>query len=590
MDLMTQKKTIEFIYDIIEKKNSNISFVKYKPEKESFKLFEDSIEPLPRSTPEEQGISSKYLENFYNELKNIDELNVHTIMILRNGNVISEGSFKPYKTNMWHVTHSLCKSITALAIGLLIDDKVLSLNDKLVKIFEKKVNPIIFLKQKDITIKHLLSMTAGVSFNETGAVTENDWVKSFLESNVKFEPGTKFFYNSMNSYMLSAIVKEVTGRGILDILKERIFKYLGINKIYWEKCTKGIEKGGWGLYICPEDMAKLGQLLLQKGNWKGKQLISKKWVEIMTSKKVDTPIENCKYGYGYHVWIAGRKNSYQFNGMLGQNVIVYPDINMVIISTAGNNEFFPNCKFIDLIEKYFVKDFSLKENILPKNNKDYKSLLNIENTLGEKNTNKKLKEKVMNFIKKNKNLEMFKEINKKYYKMEFSAVSILPLFIQALHNNYSKGLSEIGFFIEDNEFFILIKEGNNEYLIPIGFENTKYKELNINEEFYIVGCDGEFTTDEEETLVLKLRISFIETSNTRFLKKFFYKDEILTKWSEIPGMKLIMGGVSSLLSGEGKNLIMNTLVSKTNSEYITYKIKSAIEPEVKGKLKNKGGI
>ena len=85
-------------------------------------------------------------------------------------------------------------------------------------------------------------MTAGVSFNETGAVTENDWVKSFLESNVKFEPGTKFFYNSMNSYMLSAIVKEVTGRGILDILKERIFKYLGINKIYWEKCTKGIDR------------------------------------------------------------------------------------------------------------------------------------------------------------------------------------------------------------------------------------------------------------------------------------------------------------------------------------------------------------
>ena len=298
MDLMTQKKTIEFIYDIIEKKNSNISFVKYKPEKESFNSFEDSSEPLPRSTPEEQGISSKYLENFYNELKNIDELNVHTIMILRNGNVISEGSFAPYNTNMWHVTHSLCKSITALAIGLLIDDKVLSLNDKLVKIFEKKVNPIIFLKQKDITIKHLLSMTAGVNFNETGAVTENDWVKSFLESNVKFEPGTKFLYNSMNSYMLSAIIKEVTGKGVFDILKERIFNPLGINKIYWEKCPKGIEKGGWGLYMLPEDMAKLGQLLLQKGKWNGKQLISKEWIENMTSKKIDTPSEMGKYGYG----------------------------------------------------------------------------------------------------------------------------------------------------------------------------------------------------------------------------------------------------------------------------------------------------
>lgn len=589
MDLMTQKKTIEFIYDIIEKKNSNISFVKFKPEKESFKSFKDSIEPLPRSTPEEQGISSKYLENFYNELKNTDELNIHTIMILRNGNVISEGSFAPYKTNMWHVTHSLCKSITALAIGLLIDDKILSLDDKLVKIFEKKVNPIIFLKQKDITIKHLLSMTAGVSFNETGAVTENDWVKSFLESNVKFEPGTKFLYNSMNSYMLSAIIKEVTGRGVFDILKERIFNPLGINKIYWEKCPKGIEKGGWGLYMCPEDMAKLGQLLLQKGKWKGKQLISKDWIENMTSKKIDTPSEMSKYGYGYHVWISARKNSYQFNGMLGQNVIVFPDINMVIVTTAGNSELFQNCIIMELIEKYFVKDFTPKDS-LPKNNKAYKNLLNVENSLGIKIDNKGWKKycpkKIKKLINKNNLPNECKKISGKSYSMDFSAAGLLPIFIQALHNNYSKGVTEIKFFMDNDEFVIMLNEENESYILPIGFEKTKYKEISINEEFYIVGCDGEFATDEDGTLVLKLRFSFIETSNTRYLKIFFYKDEILTKWSEVPGMKLIMEGISSLVNGEGKNLIMNTIVSKTNSEYIMYKIKSAIEPRVRGKLKS----
>lgn len=588
MDLRTQKKTLEFIYNIIEKKNSSISFVKYKPEKESFSSFKASIEPLPRSTPEEQGISSKYLEKFYNEFKEKSELNVHTIMIARNGYIISEGSFAPYKTEMWHVTHSLCKSITALAVGILIDDKILTLDDKLVKIFEKKVNPIIFLKQKDITIRHLLSMSAGVAFNETGAVTENDWVKSFLESNVKFEPGTKFLYNSMNSYMLSAIVKEVTGKGVFDILKEKIFTPLGINKIYWEKCPKGIEKGGWGLYMCPEDMAKIGQLLLQKGNWKGKQLISKEWIENMTKKHIDTPSEMGKYGYGYHVWIAARKGSYQFNGMLGQNLIIFPDINMIIVTTAGNSELFQHCEIMTIIENYFTKDFN-PEKKLPKDNKAYKSLLNMENTLGIKDVDKGWKkycpEKIKNIINKNNIPKECKEISGKSYKMDFSATGLLPLFIQALHNNYSNGVTEIKFFMDDDDFVIMLNEEKESYILPIGFEKTKYKEININEEFYIVGCDGEFATDEDGTLVLKLKFSFIETSNTRCLKIFFYKDEILTKWSEIPGMELIVEGVDSLIGGEGKNPIMNTIVSKANSEYIMYKIKSAVEPEVKGKLK-----
>lgn len=590
MDLRVQKRTLEFIYNIVDNKANNINFIKYKPQKETFMDNKPYVQPFLRSTPEEQGISSQYIANFFNELSNEEDLNPHTIMILRNGKVIAEGSFSPYKTDMWHVTHSLCKSIIGIAIGMLIDDKLLNLDDKIVKILEKYVNPLISLKKKTITIEHLLTMSTGIVFNETGAVTEDNWIKSYLESNLRFEPGEKFAYNSMNSYILSVIIKEVSGKGVMEFLQERLWKPLGIEKIFWEQCPNGIEKGGWGLYMLPEDMAKVGQLLLQQGIWNGKQLVSKEWISKMTSKKIDTPKEMGKYGYGYQVWISARKNSYQFNGMLGQNVIVYPDINMVIVTTAGNSELFQHCRIMNLIEKYFAGNFMPKDK-LPKDNREYKNLLKIEKNLGTKYSKWPLKQyyynKLVGLIG-DKLPKECKDINGKAYKMDSSPVGIIPLFIQALHNNYSKGIEKISFAINESKFYIIIKEGEEIYSLEVGFNEAIYNEITINKEPYIIACLGKFTTDEDDTLVLKLAMPFIETSNTRFLKVFFYKDKIITEWNESPGMNLILEGIDSVVGALSKNNFINNIVSKGSSDYIMYKIRSSIEPRVCGKIE--GGV
>ena len=215
-------------------------------------------------------------------------------------------------------------------------------------------------------------MTSGVTFNESGIVSGNDWLGSFLNSPVNGKPGTEFQYNSLNTYVLSAIVTKRTGETLTEYLTPRLFKPLGITKYYWETCPKGITKGGWGLFICAEDMAKLGQLYLQKGNWKGQQLVSEYWVEISTAKSIrkhrmipmDTVI---RFGWNS---VPG---SFEYNGMLGQNVMIYPDMDMVLVTNAGNKELFQDCIMLNIIRKYFPADYHPAE-VLPANPLSYELL------------------------------------------------------------------------------------------------------------------------------------------------------------------------------------------------------------------------
>ena len=180
-----------------------------------------------------------------------------------------------------------------------------------------------------------------VTFNESGIVSGNDWLGSFLNASVNGKPGTEFQYNSLNTYVLSAIVTKRTGETLTEYLTPRLFGPLGITKYYWETCPKGITKGGWGLFLCAEDMAKLGQLYLQRGKWNGQQLVSEYWIEISTARHLKT--QNDTYGYGYQLWMEQRPGSFEYNGMLGQNVIIYPDMDMVLVTNAGNKEMFQDC-------------------------------------------------------------------------------------------------------------------------------------------------------------------------------------------------------------------------------------------------------
>src|SRR3954470_14934086 len=241
-------------------------------------------EPLPRSSPEAQGVSSADIRA-YVEAADLKVNTLHSFMLVRHGHVVAECWWKPEAADKPHVMHSLSKSFTSTAVGLAVAEGKLNIDDHVLKFFPEDAPAEPSENLKAVRVRDLLTMTCG---NETEAkfTPDTPWVKTFLAQPVVFKPGTHFQYNTPGSYMLSAIVTKVTGQTVLDYLKPRLFEPLGIENPQWQASPQGISCGGFGLFIRTEDIAKFGLLYLQNGKWNGKQLVPASWVELATSKQV----------------------------------------------------------------------------------------------------------------------------------------------------------------------------------------------------------------------------------------------------------------------------------------------------------------
>ncbi len=280
-----------------------------------------------------------------------ESVRFESVMILKHGNVIYENWFGDAAADIPHVMHSVSKSFTATAIGMAVDEGRLKISDKLVDFFPDQLPEDVSDNLKAITIRYMLTINCAHE-TEPGRDAD-DRVTGFLAHPVLREPGTWYCYNSMGSYMLSAILQKVTGEKLVDYLDTRLFQPLHIDKPKWEESPQGINVGGWGLYIKTEDMAKFGQLFLQEGEWNGKQLVSKEWVAEASKyqvpsvpagtrpdeieKKGLTP-ENCTFllGYGYQMWICPQ-GAYRADGARGQYIMILPDADAVIAVTADTD-------------------------------------------------------------------------------------------------------------------------------------------------------------------------------------------------------------------------------------------------------------
>lgn len=604
MGLKVQVKAMDLFGKIINGNVNTISYIDFAPQKPNWSE-EEQKQPFPRSTPEKQGIHSEYIQNFLQELENNKSINPHSIMIVRNGYVIAEGTYQPFDGNVWQITHSLCKSLVGIAVGIAEDKGYLRLDETVASIFNKNYFPLIGKKKKEITIEHLLKMSSGITFGEVGAVIEDDWVSRFLKSSINFEPGTKFAYNSMNTYMLSAIIKKKTGKGLLAFLKEYLLKPMGIEKIYWEKCPKGIEKGGWGLYINIEDRTKIGQLMLNKGKWNGQQLISESWIERMTRKQIDTPKELNEDGYGYQVWIGKRKGSFQFNGLLGQNTIVFPDINMIISVTSGNNELFIASDLKKIIEKYFCTDTFCPGGELPENKVKasrlsyYLNHMYVDKTFvsGQPSFNKhsgwQRKKKKHYYGKSAYGMRMIdipegiRGICGKEYIAEETNASIVPAFIEVMQNSFSKGVDRFSFSIEKGIFMLNLIEGEKEFHLPIGFQKPQHTIIDFNGEQFLTNVWGKWTVNEDEIPVLKIMFCYEEYTNLRFMKFFFYDGYVVVKMSEMPDLRQVLDEAIPILNF---SLSESKLEMVKNMGITQYKMKNLTAPEFRAEIKNDRGI
>ena len=261
---------------------------------------------------------------------------LHSIMIVQHGDVLAEKWISEGKEDEPHILNSVSKTFTASAVGLLISEGRLNLTDKVISFFPDKLPANVSEDLKAMTIRDLLTMTCGhdtaPSVNTQATETPaKDWVEQFLAHPVEHKPGTFFAYNSLGIYMLSAIVQKVTGMKVLDYLRMKLFEPMHITDISWEASPEGINTGGWGVYIQSESLAKFGQLLLNRGVWKGKQLLPAWWVDQMMAKQSDTG--SFGYGYGYQMWLCEYPGAIRMDGALGQYVLIIPDKDMVVVIT-----------------------------------------------------------------------------------------------------------------------------------------------------------------------------------------------------------------------------------------------------------------
>ena len=340
-------------------------------------LFAQKQVTLSRSTPEVEGVSSEGINNFI-EAVSKSKHELHSFMILRHGKVVSEGWWNPYRNDLKHTLYSCSKSFTATAIGFAVSERKLTVNDKVISFFPEDLPNQISSNLAELKIKDLLSMSVGHEKEPSNIIaTSDNWVKEFLNTPIKYQPGTKFLYNSPATYMLSAIVQKVTGQKVIDYLKPRLFDPLGILGIDWEIDPKGINTGGWGLRLKTEDMAKFGQLFLQKGKWNGKQILPASWVEEASTMKIlqdPNATQSRKdssdwlQGYCYQMWRC-RNNGYRADGANGQFIIVLPGKDAVIAITAEAPDMQGE---INLIWKHLLPAFEDKK--LPSNPKLMASL------------------------------------------------------------------------------------------------------------------------------------------------------------------------------------------------------------------------
>lgn len=290
---------------------------------------------LPRSSPEEQGVSSAALLTFVEAADaQIDAL--HGFMLVRHGAVIAEGWWAPYRADARHQLYSLSKSFTSTAVGMAIGEGRMRLEDQVMSFFPDDLPAEVGNNLKAMRVRDLLCMSTGHQ-NEPPTGPDLVSAKTFLAQPVPFKPGTHFLYNTAATFMLSAIVQKTTGQTVLDYLKPRLFDPLGIVDPTWDTNREGISLGGYGLSVRTEDIARFGQLYLQRGSWAGRELVPAAWVATATSKQTSngsSPTSDWDQGYGFQFWRC-RNGAYRGDGAFGQYCIVMPDQDAVVAITAG---------------------------------------------------------------------------------------------------------------------------------------------------------------------------------------------------------------------------------------------------------------
>ena len=529
-----KKTTTQLLSRLIIGSDESPSVAQYHPSK-TVALSRDEKRFFKRSRPSRHGVASSRLYSMLTELESKSDINIHNLLVLKDSEVILEASHPGYAIDMPHLAHSMSKTVTGIAIGMLVDAGRLSVEDKMVDYF-----PECEYKDKrfaDITIDHLLRMASGIPFAEIATVTSDNWIADLFNTTLKFKPGEKFDYNSINSYILSVILTKITGESLSAFLDSRLFSPLGIKNYFWEKCSLGYDKGGWGLFLSAESFAKIGVMIASGGTFLGRRLLSHYWVDEMTSKKSEKPGEG-EFDYGYHIWVGRENGELLFNGMFGQNVWICPKNQTIVVINSGNSELFQRSGTIGIIRKYlgceykdgFGRDrflFALRDKahrffesrhwIKPR---EYSGLLHRLGLVRER-TN-----------------DMWYGIAGEY-RFAKNNVGMLPFFLCLMQNNLHRSLEKMSVRVGKGSISLVFTESGDDYCIELGLGRFITDVVDFRGEKYVVSGIAEVIEDEDRNPVYKLELILPEMPNTRKLKITKTESGILLRFSEMPDSRLV---------------------------------------------------
>ncbi len=580
------KKTIRLMSNLALTNEKNPAIIPYYPQKLSTSDYEEQY--FRRERPEKHGVSSYRLYRMLTELESEKRANIHNIMVIKDSALILEASAPGYGTNIRHLSHSMSKTVIGMAIGFLVDEGKLDTGMHICEIFpEYSYTDERFSK---ITVEHLLTMTSAVTHREESSVIESEWTRDFFSARLNSTPGTDFLYNSMNSYILAKIVEKLSGEGVTDFLKPRLFKPLKISNVLWERGPEGVEKGGWGLHLSLESWCKLGYMMMCGGAFDGKQILSKKWVNESTSTHVATEENYGDFNYGYQIW-TGRTGSgdFLFNGMLGQNVWVSPKDKLIVAINSENNELFQQSPALAVVRKYLVA----AKLSSPHEKNGYAMLAKKEKRFFETR-------RAVTPLKKHRGLkyllgfadpqpfdERFADILGEY-SLPDNNNSLLPTFIRVMQNNYPGGIESLSIEREDSVIALTSTEGGEKKLIKAGLYSYIDNTVSFKEEPYIIRAMAEAKRREDGKMIYKISLIYPEMPNSLLITiKKKDRDTISVKLAETPNQNLTFPLIETALAANKKLAFIASLIEKRfGSEFISERLKDVFEPTLTAIRKN----
>lgn len=559
--------------------------------------------PLQVKKTAEVGISATTLSELFYKMGTAKGYELDGFAVAKDGALICSGYRPPYSKEEPHITNSTCKTITAIAVMFAISEGLVGLEDTVLSFFPEYETMLTPKFVKQITVEHLLTMTSGSKCTEVTSVVEQDWVKAFLLTDCHCEPGTQFIYNSMNTYMLAAIVTKMTEMSLMEYLRPRLFEPLGINNIKWELCPMGIERGGWGMHLSLEGMLKIGIFLAENGKYNGKQLLDEMYIRQMKEKKVEQNVDSLSTGYGYQLWHLPQ-GIYMLSGMFGQHVLIDEKRKLVVATNAHNDKMFPDSQFTRTILQYMMDDKlyrpdgKLKETICY--NEFMKEIQAFCNGWElPKNTRKRSywlysKKQEMKISEEIENLKAIMVcLNGKRLYIEQASFKLFPYMLQGMYLFPPFPVTELAFQLSTKRVKVcFVKDKSNKdkkrlreadkLVIQAGFAKYYKQIIKIGENEVCLAAKVFFSKDEDGNGVLQLDMVFPAAGFSRRIKFFFMEERISIECMEYPDMRTIM---ERFLYGEtslGGNSI--DLTGKL-PEGVRVLMEHKIEPRVYGVLK-----